>query len=122
MYPTPDQVREIITTAKPDSAIESVISYAAMVVEQYITHFPVDRQRAIITWVAAHFLASTDVDGVKSAMKLGDASETYARAQLGQLLLGTPYGQQAILLADGALDPMTGRKARIEPLIPRRRN
>ena len=117
VLPTPGKVREIIDTAKPDSAIESCIAYAAMVAEDYVRHLPGPRHTAIITWIAAHFLASTDVDGIRTAEKLGDASDSFARAKLGELLMGTPYGQQAVLLAGDALDPVGKPIASIEPIV-----
>ena len=117
ILPTPDKVREIIDTAKPDGAIESCIAYAAMVAEEYISHLSGARQTAIITWIAAHFLASTDVDAVRTSEKLGDGADSFARAQLGPLLMGTPYGQQAVLLAGDELATAGKPTVSIEPIV-----
>lgn len=102
--PTPAEVRIIIETKLADPALQSVIDDAALFVEgcPKVTTYDDARQKAIVKWVTAHMLASTNASGsgALTAKSLGDASESYARPTLGVGLSGTTYGQQAI-----ALDP-----------------
>lgn len=100
--PTPAQIKEIITTARSDEAVQSFIDDAKLIVgDIYADQLP--RQRAIVKWIAAHLIASTDQDGIRASEKLGDASDTFARANLGIFLRGTTYGQQALLLDEDDL-------------------
>lgn len=100
--PTVAEVRLIITSAQGDDAIQSAIDDAGLLVEPCVTAMADNRAKAIIKWVAAHLLFS--MSGATGAAKslasksLGDASESYARATLGDQLGGTTYGQQALLL------------------------
>lgn len=98
--PTPDQVRVIITTSLDDEAIEAMISDASAMARRCLTRLDPDVQTTVVKWLAAHLIASrTDLaDSALVSSKLGDAQETYMRAQLGQNILGTPYGQQAAML------------------------
>ena len=91
-----------------DSAVVSaVIDDAALMAEECSASWSDDRETAVLKWLSAHLLASTHDGGVITSESLGDASESYKRAQVGDSLAGTTYGQQAI-----ALDP-SGCLARI---------
>lgn len=96
--PTAADVQLIIsaTDAQANAAIED----AALIAEHCVACLSADRQKAIIKYLAAHLIASTNSGASKTSSKLGDAQDSYARAQLGDALKGTTYGQQAI-----ALDP-----------------
>lgn len=100
--PEAPAVRTIIETELSDPQILSVIEDAALLAEgcPAVVGYPAGRQTAIVKWLAAHIIASTSKTGVLTQKALGDASESYARAQTGQNLAGTTYGQQAL-----ALDP-----------------
>ena len=95
-------VRAIIGTDLSDPQVQSVIDDAALLAEgcPKIAGYDAARQAAIVKWLAAHLIASTARTGVLTQKSLGDASESYARAQTGMNLSGTSYGQQAL-----ALDP-----------------
>lgn len=99
--PTASDVIALTETSLPALVVESLIADAALVACDCIAGYEPDRQTAIIKWLAAHMVASTDAGGgTLTSEKLGDASLTYARATLGEGLKGTIYGQQAL-----ALDP-----------------
>jgi hypothetical protein len=102
--PTADDVRAIIETDKTDPQIEAIIADAALIAKACIADLDADVQKAIVKWLTAHLIASS-ASGIEggaqiTSMKLGDASESYARASMGAGLAGTSYGQQAL-----ALDP-----------------
>lgn len=102
--PTVASVRAIIDTKLTDEQLESVIDDAVLFAEgcPMVATYDEARQRAIIKWLTAHMIASTNATGggALTSKSLGDASESYARPTLGVGLSGTTYGQQAI-----ALDP-----------------
>lgn len=99
--PTPEQVRTLVQTTLTDEQIEGVIDDAVLLAGPCIENLGEDRQRAIVKYIAAHLIATTGRGGESSTLtsrKLGDASRSYARAQLGRDLAGTALGQQAIML------------------------
>lgn len=104
--PTTSEVISLTGTQFPEEVVDSIIADAALMVERCISPLNEARQTAIIKWVSCHLIASTNgADGSRggaiTSFKLGDASETYARAVLsGEGLKATFYGQQAL-----ALDP-----------------
>jgi hypothetical protein len=95
--PSAADVQTII--AATDAQANAAIEDAALIAETCVTSLAGDRQKAIIKYLAAHLIAS-GIGAQKTSERLGDASVSWARAQMGQGLLGTSYGQQAI-----ALDP-----------------
>jgi len=104
MATNPDRRDVIALTGSTlsEDIVNAIIDDAALVVSGCIVNLDAARQTAIIKWVAAHMVASTSSGGggVLSSQKLGDASESYARGELGKALNSSYYGQQAI-----ALDP-----------------
>lgn len=115
--PSSEDVKSIIDTEKTDAIVNTVIEDADLLVSRAIANYADDRKKAIVKWVAAHLIASTDVDGIRASEKLGDATDSFARPKLGDLLKGTPYGQSALLLdEEGLLDKLGKAKATIEPL------
>lgn len=102
--PTVASVRLIITTSASDEQVQLAIDDAALIVEDCVADLPAARQEAIIRYVAAHILSvsplATGGSGVVTSASLGDASESYGTAPLGEGLLGSAYGKAAI-----ALDP-----------------
>ena len=98
--PTAEQVKAIVATDLSDAVVDSIIADAFLMAERCITSLSDERQTAIVKWLAAHLIASTDESATVSSSKLGDAQDTYMRATTGERLMGTTYGQQAL-----ALDP-----------------
>lgn len=103
--PTIAEVRRIITSAQDDAAVQMAIDDAGLLVEPCVSSWSDARATAIIRWMAAHLLSS--MSGASGSSKslasksLGDASESYARATLGDQLKGSTYGQQALTLDSG---------------------
>lgn len=75
-----------------------------------------DQREDIITLLASHFIASSrNLSSAETSRSLGDASKSWAKAQLGDGLKGTLYGQQALLLdVNGCLQKLGKRKATME--------
>jgi len=101
--PSVPEVRSIVVTAQDDTAVQGAIDDAALIVEPCATAWSDARAKSIIKWIAAHLLSSMSSSGPGgakpvSSRSLGDASESYGRATLGDSLKGTTYGQQAITL------------------------
>ena len=113
--PTTEAVRAIIRTDLTDGQVGAVIGDAALFAEgcPKVAGYDGTRQAAIIKWITAHMIASTNAGGGSLTQKaLGDASETYARPTLGLGLQGTSYGQQAIALdPSGCLSRLGAMKA-----------
>lgn len=98
-YPLASEVIALTGTSLDAGTVTGVIADAALVAEDCIKGYNEQRQTAIIKWLAAHLLASTDASGgTLTSEKLGDASQSFARATMGKALEGTMYGQQAIAL------------------------
>ena len=98
--PAASSVIELTGSERTEAFVQSVIDDAAILAQDCIKGYDADRQEAIVKWLAAHLLASTQDDAVLTSEKLGDAQQSYARAAMGAALAGTTYGQQAL-----ALDP-----------------
>lgn len=99
--PTPDEVRAIIDTDADDAVISAMIDDAILMYGHCLEAMEPARQKAALKWIAAHLLFSADKGGedtVRTSRKLGDASDTYARATLGEGLRGSIFGQRAITL------------------------
>ena len=100
--PTATQVRAAITTSLTDSQIDAIVSDAEVLLEgcSAFASYSGAKQTAILKWVSAHLIASTNSPGSGSLTQkaLGDANESYARPVLGPGMMGTTYGQQAIAL------------------------
>lgn len=99
--PTIDQVRAIVQTALDDTQLGTVIDDAALMVARCVAGLDGDLQAAIVKYVTAHLLASSGRGGESSTLtsrKLGDAQKSWSRAQVGQSLAGTAFGQQALML------------------------
>lgn len=114
--PVASEVIELTGTALSNPIVATLIDDAAMVAGDCITSYSEDRQAAIIKWLAAHLVASTAAGGeFLASEKLGDASQTYARAALGENLRGTIYGQQALALdTNGCLTTRGKGRASVE--------
>ena len=102
--PTPEEVKAIIPTDLSDAEVQSFIDDAALLVKRCVSRLDAETQKVIIKYTAAHLIQSAGKSTGEgfgnvavTSMKLGDASETYSRAQAGSNLAGTWYGQQAIL-------------------------
>jgi hypothetical protein len=112
-------VRAIIGTDLSDPQVQSVIDDAALLAEgcPKVAGYDAGRQAAIVKWLSAHMIASTAKTGVLTQKSLGDASESYGRAQVGLNLSGTTYGQQALALdPSGCLARLGQRSAFVQVL------
>lgn len=105
--PQPSDVLDLTGLDFPDAVVQAVIDDAALMVERCSSDWSDELETSILKWLSAHLLASTQDGGMLTSEKLGDASESYSRASVGDGISGTVYGQQAI-----ALDP-TGCLARL---------
>lgn len=92
-----------------EPTVEAIIDDAALIAERCLSGYSSAIQQSALKWLAAHLIASTSDEGasVRSSEKLGDASDGFARAQFGNGIMGTTYGQQAV-----ALVPCLGRLGR----------
>jgi hypothetical protein len=116
--PTAAAVRDIITTTLTDPQIEAIIADAALLVEDCASGWSDARYTSIVKWVAAHMIASRGgSEGMLTQRTLGDASETYAKATAGEMLKGSSYGQQALMLdTNGCLINLGKRRASFKVL------
>jgi hypothetical protein len=98
--PTASDVIDLTGTAISAAVVSALINDAALVADgDCFAAYSEERKTAIIKWLAAHLVASTDAGGgTLTQDKLGDASQSYARATMGEGLKGTMYGQQALAL------------------------
>lgn len=55
-------------------------------------------ETTVLKWLAAHLVASTRDSAVLTSTKLGDGADSFQRAQVGDGIAGTVYGQQAIAM------------------------
>lgn len=97
--PAPDDVRKVIATDADDATIDSMIDDAVLMYEHCLKSLDDERQKAALKWIAAHLLFSSDMGGedtARTTKKIGDATDVYARATLGDGLRGSVFGQRAI--------------------------
>lgn len=110
--PLPADVTALTGSGFPEPVVQAFIDDAVLIAEKCISAMPEARQKSVLKWLAAHLIASTDEGGVRTSESLGDASESFARAKMGDALKGTVYGQQAIALA-----PCLGRIGRATAVV-----
>lgn len=116
--PSVDDVRSIITTTQHDGQVNAAIETATLVAEDCASILAASeaRQKAIVKYLAAHFLHVTDMSNASSKSKaitsrsLGDASESYAAAPLGTQLESSQFGQQALILDTGGCLATKGKR------------
>lgn len=116
--PSVAEVRSIITTSLTDDQVTAAIETATLVADgcPSIALMDATRQKAIVKWVTAHFISVQDEVKPSSrtlaSKSIGDASESYVNASLGEQLRSTRYGQQALLIdTSGCLATIGQRKA-----------
>lgn len=97
--PSAQDVIDLTETDLPQAVVTAIIDDAALMAEECLKSLTGDRQEAALKWLSAHLIGSTNSGGVLTSEKLGDASESYSRATVGDGISGTVYGQQAIALA-----------------------
>ena len=97
--PTAQAVIDLTGSDIPAPVVESIIDDAAIIGRDCLSVLDAETQEAALKWLTAHLIASTDSGAQLSSEKLGDASETYVRAQVKDGIAGTVYGQQAIAIA-----------------------
>lgn len=103
--PSPAEVKAIIPTDLDDTGVQGFIDDAAALGKRCLTPLDPDLQKTILKWLSAHLIqvaGKSTGEGFANvavtSMKLGDASESYARGAVGSNIASTPYGQQAVLL------------------------
>lgn len=98
--PTAADVIALTGTDLSSAVVTQIIDDAALI-GSCVSALTSDEQEAALRWLAAHLVASTSDDGsqVVSSAKLGDASDSYARAKTSDGIAGSTYGQQAIAIA-----------------------
>lgn len=97
--PTAQAVIDLTGTTLPEPVVYSIIDDAAIIGRDCLAALDADTQEAAIKWLAAHLIASTDSGATLASERLGDAQQTYVRAQVKDGIAGTVYGQQAIAIA-----------------------
>ena len=97
--PTAQTVIDLTGTELPEPVVVSIIDDAAIIGLECLGPLDSETQEAALKWLAAHLIASTDSGATLKSESLGDASQTYVRAQVKDGMAGTVYGQQAIALA-----------------------
>ena len=110
--PTAQSVIDLTGTELPESVVDSIIGDAAIIGYACLSPLSADVQQAALKWLTAHLIASTDSGASIKSESMGDASETYVRAQVKDGIAGTIYGQQAIAIAP-CLAQLGRAKARI---------
>lgn len=109
-------VKLIVSTDLTDPAIEFFIDLAEAATARCASQWSASLTDQINTLVAAHMI-ETSPQGAKtvSSVSLGDASETYLRASLGEGLRSSVWGQQALLLdPTGCLRRLGSMRASLE--------
>lgn len=102
--PTVEQVRAIVAAPNlTDLQVQGFIDDAALMVEHCVASQSDVRQAGIIKWIAAHLISLAGAvtgaaSGVIQSQSLGGASESYATAATADMLRGTAFGQQAMLM------------------------
>jgi hypothetical protein len=116
--PTVEQVRAICPAPNlTDAQVQSFIDDAALMAEDCVSAQSAARQVGVIKWLAAHLISTAGVatgaaSGVIQSQSLGDASESYAVAATADMLKGTAFGQQAMLMdPTGCLANLGKRKS-----------
>lgn len=98
--PDAADVISLTGTDLSSSVVSSIIDDAALI-GSCVSDLTDAEQEAALKWLAAHLIASTSDESSQavSSAKLGDASDTYARAKTSDGIMGTTYGQQAVAIA-----------------------
>lgn len=102
--PSVDEVRAIVPAPNlTDAQVQSYIDDASLIAEPCLTQLSDTRQKAIVKWLSAHLLtiaaeSSGAASGVIRSESLGQASVSYDTVKFTDMLKGTAYGQQAMLL------------------------
>lgn len=96
--PSASDVIAITGTKLSSAVVDAIIADAELLAADCLDGVADDKQTAALKWLAAHMVASTNGSGSVTSKKLGDASKSFAVAQLGDGIAGTTYGQQAIAL------------------------
>lgn len=107
--PTASDVKALTGLDIDDAVVTAVIDDASLIADKCAADWSDAQETSIRKWLAAHLLASTHDGGVITSESLGDASESYKRAQVGDGIAGTTYGQQAIALDDTGCLARSGR-------------
>lgn len=96
--PSASDIIELTGTSLSETLINTLIAQAQLIAATCLSGASDELETAVLFWLTAHLVASTSRSGAVTSYKLGDASESYATAQVGDGIRGTTYGQQAIAL------------------------
>lgn len=102
--PSATEVTNLTGTELDQTVVSALIDDAALIAADCLSGVTDDVETAALKWLSAHLVASTEEGGVRTSESLGDASESFVRAKVGDGIMGTTYGQQAV-----ALLPCLGR-------------
>lgn len=94
----PADVIAITGTKLSGAVVQTIIDSAELMAASCLAGYDEATQDAALLWLSAHLVASTAGSGEVVSRKLGDASKTYATAQLGSGINATRFGQQAVAL------------------------
>jgi len=96
-----------------ETLVQKYIDYATLIVAD--CNWQQDRKDAIINWITAHLITSTDEYRQVVSESYGNASITFSSGPIGESLKSTTYGQQALLLDNtGCLNKLGKSKGTIE--------
>lgn len=119
--PSAEDVRVVISTSLTDDQIDDLVAELAIegsAVYECLNALSSDAlQKAILRWLAAHFINTIKTAGGGAIVsdKLGDASRSYHAGGLGKELRSSAYGQRALELdPNGCLARIGKPKASIE--------
>ena len=94
--PSVEQVQALLPAAFPIGLVEAMIADATLMLED-CAGYSTERRSAIVKYLAAHLLASTQRSAAGVASKSIDGvSYSYRGPVLGEGLKGTPFGQMAL--------------------------
>lgn len=114
--PTPEQVQRLLSVTFSTEELEDAISDAGLMLNACAKLYDDERQAALVKYLAAHLLASSQVGAAGSLASESVDGTSYSRATatLGQNLKGTTFGQQALLLdPNGCLQSLGEMNARL---------
>ena len=113
--PEADAVLSLTGAELPASVVDTLIEDAVLMAGNCLKHYGDDRQTAIIKWLAAHLVASTEGNAEIQSESVDGASQTFVRPEPGEGLRGTSFGRQALGLDyRGCLEGIGKRRPTVE--------
>lgn len=94
--PTASEIIELTGTGLSEALVTALIAQAQLLAAPCIAGVSEELADAAVFWLAAHLVSTSSRSGAMTSYKLGDASESYSVAKVGDGIYGTPYGQTAV--------------------------